>query len=376
MKVKNLSLYNFRNYQQGYWNFSDGINIFYGNNGQGKTNLLEAIYFSALGFSHRTFLESDLINNEFNDMSVAVKVESKQLEKEIRIKKAGRRLQKEINIDKIKIKPRELIGELNISIFSPEDLQLVKSDPSLRRRFLDMQICQINKIYCHSLGRYNKIVKHRNMLLKQIREKKARENSLDIWDEQFSKEAAYIFEQRIKILEKVSLLSSEAYENIAGKNEQTESIYKRKENEGEAFIKAFNESFNYEWYKKQLQQRRNIDIERSNTGIGPHRDDIFFTIDNMSAKSFASQGQQRSFVLALKIAELNLIKDECGEYPVFLLDDVMSELDATRKQNLLEFLNGKVQTFITLTEKEIVQNVSGAMFFKVEKGNVFEEKYG
>lgn len=375
MIVKQLFLNNFRNYQSENWQFSDGVNIFYGNNGHGKTNILESLHFSALGSSHRTSQESDLINNLSEGMSVIVDTEYLDIKKNIKIKKENRRARKEITIDKVKIKPRELIGELKITMFSPEDLQIVKNEPALRRRFLDMQISQVNSAYCLSLARYNKIIKQRNILLKQIKEKQAKESSLEVWDEQFSKEAAYLLTQRIKTVANISKLTEQLYANISGNAEKATSVYVRKENGGENDI-VENPSKAVEWYKNQLMERRKKDIERANTGIGPHRDDIFFSINEMPARSFASQGQQRSLVLALKMSEIQLIKEECGEYPVLLLDDVMSELDVQRKANLLEFLSGRVQTFITLTEKEIVGDISSAVFYKVENGTVSEDSYG
>ena len=373
MKVKELFLNNFRNYQSGNWRFIDGLNIFYGENGQGKTNILEALYFSALGSSHRTFQESDLINNFSDRMAIRVCLENFDIEKNIKIEKKSRASRKEITIDKMNITPRELIGEMKITMFSPEDLQIVKNEPALRRRFLDIQICQINNAYCVSLSRYNKIVKQRNILLKQIKEEAAKEGSLEIWDEQFAKEAAFLLRQRLNIMHKLTLLTKKIYEEIANR-EQASLIYVRKEIDGKICIDK-DAIISEEWYKEQLFKKRKKDIDRGSTSIGPHADDIFFSINDMPARHFASQGQQRSLVLSLKIAEMQMIKEECGEYPVLLLDDVMSELDARRKTNLLDFLNGRIQTFITLTEKEIIGNIDGAVFYKVEKGTAVEDDH-
>ncbi len=372
MKLKSIFLVNFRNYEQLNLEFFSNINIFYGNNGHGKTNILEAIYFCALGSSHRTNQESDLIKNDTDSMSAIVNIISKnEIGKTITIKKYNRKSKKEILVEKEKIKPRELIGQYYITMFSPEDLQLIKSDPALRRRFLDIELSQINSIYCFSLSRYNKILQHRNKILEQIREKKSSIELLNIWDEQFSKEAAYIFSQRLKIIKKISLLANSIYSQIADNSEQIDIIYNRKDDEN--IDLSEDQEKNYFWYKEKLNKKREKDILRGITTIGPHRDDLIFTLNGLIAKSFASQGQQRSIILALKMAQIQLIKQECGQYPILLLDDVMSELDVRRRHNLLNFLNDKVQTFITLTEKNIIDDFKSAKFFKIKSGTVTEE---
>ncbi len=375
MKVNKLSLNNFRNYETGNWHFSDQVNVFYGDNGQGKTNLLEAIYFSALGSSHRTFLESDLVRQNTDHMSLILHFQSAYIEKKITINKKNEKARKEIILDTNKIKPRELIGELKTTIFSPEDLLIVKSEPSFRRRFIDMELAQVSSSFCFSLARYNKIVQQRNKLLHEIREKNTSVRLLEAWDVQFAKEAAYIVKMRIKAMEKISLLAKNIYQDIAGKKEETGCVYKRRENGGDCF---FNDSSHFEenmecFYREMLFSRREKDIERGSTGVGPHRDDILFTIEERPLKVFGSQGQQRSFVLALKLAELQFIKDETDEFPILLLDDVMSELDPARRNNLLDFLNGRVQTFITLTDKELINNFKNASYYYVQGGKTIEE---
>ena len=346
--------------------------FFYGENGQGKTNILEALHFSALGSSHRTYQEDDLVKSNSSDMSVSVIFKRKDIEQKITIKKKTLKSQKEIFFDSSKIKPRELIGELKVTMFSPEDLQLVKNEPALRRRFIDMEISQINSTYCFSLARYNKIVQQRNRLLKDIREGRAKECLLDGWDGQFVKEAAFIVGERLKAVKKIASLSADIYDSIACGKECIDVLYKLKENNTESLIKEKYADMVL-WYQESLIQRRQKDIERASTGIGPHRDDLFFILDEKSIKSYGSQGQQRSFVLALKMAEMQFIKDECGEFPILLLDDVMSELDIGRRKNLLDFLHGRIQTFITLTEKEIMSGFSNAKYYQVLSGRIIEE---
>ena len=373
MIIKQLLLNNFRNYESGCWQFSNGINILYGENGQGKTNILESIYFCAFGSSHRTFQEADLINIDGNNMSVATNFLSIDIDKKITLKKDGKKQRKEIILDYDKIKPRELIGQLKVIMFSPEDLQLIKNDPATRRRFLDMEISQIDNKYCFSLAKYNKILQHRNKLLLEIREKSANEYMLDVWDEQLANEAAYLLEQRLKNLDILTQLFSQIYSSIAENSESVSLIYKRKENNGDNLITLEQDVDYIDWYKDSLKERRNKDIDRALTGIGLHRDDILFTINEKPIKSYGSQGQQRTFILALKIAEIQLIKKQCGQYPILLLDDVMSELDMKRRKNLLDFLSGKVQTFITVTDKESIESFTQAKYYKVDKGNIIEE---
>jgi DNA replication and repair protein RecF len=372
MKVKRLLVDNFRNCQKGDWLFADGINVLYGQNGQGKTNIIESLYFSALGCSHRTFQEDDLINNEAESMSVCV-VAEKEFGGEIKvvIKKSARRKNKEIIVDNNKVKPRELIGQTKAAIFSPEDMRLAKSDPAFRRRFIDMQIAQVNDAYCFSLARYNKILQQRNKLLAGIREGKMSLNLLEMWDEQLAKEASVILPARLKTLKKIDGLAAEIYGELSGGQEKSGLAYRRRKNGGDELIEESGED-SYLWYKKSLKERAKKDIERASTGIGPHRDDIFFTLDGLALRNFASQGQQRSFVLALKMAETAIMREECGEYPVLLLDDVLSELDEKRRKKLIYFLSGKVQTFITLTEKYLLADFGQATFYQVKKGNVRE----
>ncbi|MDR2006467.1 MAG: DNA replication/repair protein RecF [Acidaminococcales bacterium] len=372
MRVKRLLVDNFRNCQKGDWFFSGGINVLYGHNGEGKTNVIESLYFSALGCSHRTFQEDDLINSAADGMGVCVVAEKEDGgETKIVIKKSARRKSKEITVDNSKVKPRELIGQIKAAIFSPEDLKLAKSEPALRRRFIDMQIAQVNSAYCFSLARYNKILQQRNKLLAAIKERKMSVNLLEVWDDQLAKEASLILPARLKTLLKISRLTAEVYGELSGRREKAGMVYCRREDGSSEFVGEDAEN-SYCWYKKGLAARIKKDTENASTGLGPHRDDIFFTLDGLPLKNFASQGQQRSFVLALKIAETMIIRDECGEYPILLLDDALSELDARRRQKLIDFLSGRIQTFITLTEKNLFKDFGRAVFYRVEKGVVSE----
>ncbi|MDR3349821.1 MAG: DNA replication/repair protein RecF [Acidaminococcales bacterium] len=372
MKVKRLLVDNFRNCQKGDWSFSGGINVLYGQNGEGKTNIIESLYFSALGCSHRTFQEDDLINYAASGMGVCVVAERETGgETKIVIKKSARRKNKEIKVDNNNVKPRELIGQIKAAIFSPEDMKLAKGEPALRRRFVDIQIAQVNSAYCFSLARYNKILQQRNQLLAAIKEKRMSIGLLEMWDEQLAKEASIILPARLKTLAKISRLAAEVYGELSEGREKAGMVYRRREGDKDGFLEENGEN-SYLWYREGLAARVKKDTESASTGLGPHRDDIFFTLDGLPLKGFASQGQQRSFVLALKIAETMIIREECGEYPVLLLDDALSELDGRRRQKLIDFLSGRIQTFITLTEKDLFRNPQQAVFYRVEKGGISE----
>jgi DNA replication and repair protein RecF len=373
MIIKSLSVLNFRNYKSGEWRFSTGLNVLYGRNGQGKTNILEALCLASLAFSQRTAQEDDLINFAAEGFSVDVTARDNiGTLKNVLIKKKGRKLPKEIFLSGKKVRPRELIGELKTTVFFPEDLFMVKGEPAARRRFLDLQTAQLNGKYCFSLARYNKIVQQRNRLLGKIRKEGEDPALLDSWDEQLTREAADILEDRINMINKTLRLADSIYREIASGDGAAGGVYKRRENSGDSFLRE-TPADSRRWYEQEIAARRGKDIENMNTGVGPHRDDIYFTLNDLSMKQFASQGQQRSFVLALKMAEVQLIYNECGEYPVLLLDDVLSELDAERGKNLLAFLDGRVQTFITTTEKAAARDLPGAAFYLADGGNLYEE---
>ena len=372
MKINKIYAVNFRNYGACNLDFSSMINVFYGQNAQGKTNILEAIFYSAFGMSHRPFTEEDLLKLGCKEMAVGVEYDSFSGLHEIKIKKFQQlgRNKKEIFLDGAKVKPKEHYGSLNAVMFSPEDLQLVKGEPSLRRRFFDMQIAQTDPIYYDLLVKYNRVVQQRNKLLKEIRDNEGSSTQLQPWNKEFIALATAIAKKRQLALEKLKVIAGEIYASITGNKEILTIKYELKANNGELLYPE-NDFEDWEiFYTQKLAERERIDILRGNTGIGPHRDDIVLLLNDMSLKSFGSQGQQRSGALALKLSQLEYVRREIGEFPILLLDDVMSELDNSRRAQLLMFIDGKVQTFITVNDRELIPELVGNNYFEIVQGSV------
>ena len=372
MKINKIYAVNFRNYSSCNLDFSSMINVFYGQNAQGKTNILEAIFYSAFGISHRTFTEDDLLKISCREMAVGVEYESFSGDHDIKIKKYQQlgRSKKEIFLDGTKVRPKEHYGSLNVVMFSPEDLQLVKGEPSLRRRFFDMQIAQTDPIYYDLLVKYNRVLQQRNKLLKEIRDNGGNQQQLEPWNKEFIVLATAIAKKRQLALEKLQAIAGEIYASITGNKETLTIKYELKANNGELLYPESDFSAWEMFYTNKLKERERIDILRGNTGIGPHRDDIVLLLNGMSLKSFGSQGQQRSGALALKLSQLEYVRREIGEFPVLLLDDVMSELDNSRRAQLLLFIDGRVQTFITVNDRELIPELEGNAYFEIMQGSV------
>lgn len=372
MKINKIYAVNFRNYSSCNLDFSSMINVFYGQNAQGKTNILEAIFYSSFGMSHRTFTEDDLLKISCKEMAVGVEYESFSGVHDIKIKKYQQlgRNKKEIFLDGTKVRPKEHYGSLNVVMFSPEDLQLVKGEPSLRRRFFDMQIAQTDPIYYDLLVKYNRVLQQRNKLLKEIRDNGGTPQQLEPWNKEFIVLATAIAKKRQLALEKLQAIAGEIYASITGNKETLTIKYELKANNGELLYPESDFSAWEIFYTNKLKERERIDILRGNTGIGPHRDDIVLLLNDMSLKSFGSQGQQRSGALALKLSQLEYVRREIGEFPVLLLDDVMSELDNNRRAQLLLFIDGRVQTFITVNDRELIPELAGNAYFEIMQGSV------
>lgn len=375
MKIKGLYLHNFRNYGLCSLQFPAMVNIFYGKNAQGKTNLLEAIFYAAFGMSHRTFQEDDLFCDGRREMAVKADFTSFDSDYEIKIKRYEQngRIKKELLLDNVNIRAKEHYGTLNTVMFSPEDLQLIKGEPQLRRRFFDMQIAQTDEAYYELLVKYNRLLQQRNRLLKEIRDNDGDKSQLNLWNNELSASAARIIKKRLAALEELLVIASGIYASIAGGSETMLINYALKTSND--FILQQSDKSENEWqefYLKELHERQALDILRGNTSIGPHRDDLFFYVSGKLLKAFGSQGQQRSAALALKLAQLEYVKNNTGEYPVLLLDDVMSELDSERRTHLLKFIDGRVQTFITVNDKHLIPDLNNNAYFYIENGKVMQ----
>ena len=364
MIIEELKVVNFRNYENGHLKFHPELNVFIGNNAQGKTNLLEAIYLCAVGKSFRTNRDKEMINVKKQQAYVQVKLKKKygDVDIEVRLDTGSG---KDIKINKIYLtKTGELLGNLNVVLFSPEDLKIVKEGPNERRRFMDREISQIFAKYYYILGQYNKILKHRNKLLKNNRGRKL---DLEVWDEQLAVAGAWVTVYRRDFIKKINLLAKLMHRKVTRSAEVLEIIY-------DANIKI-KEDDEIDRIKKnmlrELKNNVNIDMRRGLTTMGPHRDDMILKTNGLDVRKYGSQGQQRTAVLSLKLAEIELIKSEVGEYPVLLLDDVMSELDLERQGCLIGNLKN-IQTFITTTMTEHVKKTDqkNRAIFNISNGKV------
>ncbi|WP_127837495.1 DNA replication/repair protein RecF [Clostridium prolinivorans] len=363
MYIKNLQLLNFRNYEEINIEFNNGVNIFIGDNAQGKTNILESIYYSSLAKSHRTNKDKELINWNKDYAYNKSYISKERLDKiiEIKIFKDGK---KGIRINGIKInKIQELIGIFNVVLFSPEDLKIVKESPSYRRKFLDTEICKLNKKYYYNLVQYNKVLNERNTLLKKWNEDINK--MIDIYDVQLSKFGSYIISERLKYINLLNQKGSVIHKEITSELENISFKYITSIKD----LENIENELNY-----ILKKNIKTDMERKTTSYGPHRDDFSININGVDTRNFGSQGQQRTSVLTIKFASLQIIKEETKEYPILLLDDVLSELDLNRQKYILNSINN-VQTIITCTGIENIKNYlnSSAKVFEVKNGKIIKE---
>jgi DNA replication and repair protein RecF len=366
--IKNLKLRSFRNYSSLDVEFAKNFNIIYGNNAQGKTNILEAMFLCASGRSHRTSKDADLVEIGKDGYQVRLSLIRKSGEAEIEIN-YRKDEKKRIKINDIPAKRiGSLIGKLNAVIFSPEDLMLIKEGPSERRRFLDITISQLKPAYFYELQQYAKLLAQRNSLLKELKEKRQLIGTLDIWNENLSKTGARIIRARADFIKRLNNLLKTNHKRIAGSAEDLKINYcpSVKANNYES-IEDIQKSFN-----SSLERAVNIETKRGSTLYGPQRDDYEILLNNINIKQFGSQGQQRTAVLSIKLSEIDIVKEDTGEHPVLLLDDVMSELDRKRQEFLIKNLD-EVQTFITCTDKSFFTryDMNNAKFFKVDKGVVY-----
>lgn len=340
MKINELELQNYRNYTTQKIKLSDNLNIIIGKNAQGKTNLLEAVFLCAIGRSPRTTKDKDLINWNNNFAKVYLNVSKNIGNKEIDIYLFANQ-NKAIKIDKIPIKKMgQLMSVFNAIYFSPDELKLIKESPDERRRFMDIDLCQFDRNYFYTLGNYNKVLMQRNKLLKNP-DYETLKATLPIWDEQLAGYGAKIILARLKLIEKLKVFANTIHKNLTSNAEDLIISYQGYTAESETELKNLLLSK----YAENIDK----DIKLGFTTIGPHRDDIKISANNIDLRSFGSQGQQRTASLTLKLAELEVFKENIGEYPVLLLDDVLSELDLTRQNKLLEYIK-PIQTLLSCTD--------------------------
>ena len=357
MWIKKIKINNFRNYKSQEINLEKNINIFYGENAQGKTNIIEAIFLSSMGKSFRAKKDKEMIMLGEEKSNIEIEYEKTDRDGKIKIELGNKKI---VYINGIKIKKlSELLGKVNVVIFTPDDINILKGGPQNRRRFLDIMISQLRPNYMYNLNLYLKTLEQRNNYLRQIREENKNENMLDIWDEELSNYAINIYNYRKEFIEKIKNKIKNIHSEITNNKEEIE-------------IEYLSECNSKEKYLELLKQRRKLDIIKGYTTKGIHRDDFNIYINKKELEIYGSQGQHRTAILSLKLSELNIVKDEIGESPILLLDDFMSELDEKRRKNFLEKIND-VQVIITCTEKIDIENKE-ILVYNVKSGDVKKEK--
>ena len=360
MIIKSIELSNFRNYEELDIHFDEGTNILYGANAQGKTNLLEAAYLSGTTKSHKGSKDKEMIrfDAEESHIRTVVSKNDKEYQIDMHLRRNG---SKGVAVNKIPIKKAsELFGILNIVFFSPEDLNIIKNGPSERRRFIDLELCQLDKLYLSDLSRYNKVLNQRNHLLKDIYYRHDLIETLPMWDAQLLEYGRRIIHKRKQFVEELNEIIADIHSHISGGKEHL--ILKYEPNIDDIF------------FEDELLRARQKDLKLCQTTVGPHRDDMLFSVDGIDIRKYGSQGQQRTSALSLKLSEIHLVKRSINNTPVLLLDDVLSELDSNRQNFLLNSISD-IQTIITCTGlEEFVKNrFEVNKVFHVVDGHVTEK---
>ena len=360
MIIKSLELSDYRNYDKLAIQFNKGTNILYGDNAQGKTNILESIYLSGTTKSHRGSKERDIIQIGKSESHIRVFVEKDEVIRRIDMH-LKKNKPKGVAIDGIPIKKSsELFGMINLVFFSPEDLAIIKNGPSERRRFIDLELCQLDKVYLHNLTKYSKVINQRNMLLKQIIYNPSLKDTLKIWNMQLVEYGSKIIESRSAFIQRLNMIIYDIHKNLTGNKEE--------------LIIQYEPNVEIDDFHNKLEKVEERDIQFKITSVGPHRDDISFNINNKNVRLYGSQGQQRTSALSLKLAEIQLVKDTIHENPILLLDDVLSELDRKRQNYLLNSIYD-IQTIITCTglEEFINNRFKINSMYKIVNGTISKE---
>jgi DNA replication and repair protein RecF len=364
LHLRELILRNYRNYDHLELSFPTGLIVLAGRNAQGKTNIIESIFLSCTGRSHRTPKDRELI--QWNKDEALVRTKADKLVGSSRIDiYLNSREKKKILINGGPVgRLGELMGHLNSVIFSPEDLKLVREGPSERRRFMDMELSQIRPQYFYYLQQYNRILNHRNNLLKDIQKKPSLAKTLPVWDEQLAEAGSFIIQQRHNFNVSLQKIAQEIHNRITNGTEELSLVYKSSVPYKTGTLSEIKESF-----IRELEIRQADDIDRGLTSRGCHRDDMSFHINGVDVRMYGSQGQKRTTVLSIKLSELEFMYGETGEYPLLLLDDAMSELDSFRQKMLLEYID-KVQTFVTVTDLDQFPDIRSrdSQIFRIRSG--------
>ena len=361
MRIESIKLENFRNYEELDLALDEGTNLFYGDNAQGKTNILESVYLCGTTKSHRGSKDREMIRFGEEEAHIRMCIRKQDIPYRIDMHLKKNKA-KGIAVNGVPIRrASELIGLGNFVFFSPEDLNIIKNGPSERRRFLDMELCQLNKVYIHHLGNYNRILMQRNKLLKDLPFHPEYQDTLDIWDEQMVSYGNQVIRAREEFVKDLEKIICKIHEKLSGGKEILQVSYEKNVSEEE--------------FSDQLKKNREKDLRLKLSHTGPHRDDLMFRIGDVDIRRFGSQGQQRTAALSLKLAEIQLVKEKIKDTPVLLLDDVLSELDSSRQRYLLENIS-RIQTLITCTGigKFVENQFQIDRLFYVEHGTVRNEK--
>lgn len=368
MYIEQLKLSHYRNYEHISLNFSPTINVFIGENAQGKTNIMESIYVLAMAKSHRTSNDKELIHwdADYGKIEGVVQKKYGSLPIELVVSKKGKK-GKINHLEQTKLS--NYIGQMNVVMFAPEDLNVVKGSPQVRRRFIDMEIGQISSVYLYDLLNFQKVLKQRNHLLKMNQGKSCINDVMfEVYTEQYIQTAIKIIQKRFYFMELLQQWAEPIHTSISRGLEKLVVTYKPVS--GMKADWSIEQMTNY--LEQKLHEVKNRELERGVTLIGPHRDDLQFLVNDYDVQTFGSQGQQRTTALSLKLAEIELIKQETKEVPILLLDDVLSELDDYRQTHLLNTIQGEVQTFVTTTSVEGIQHetIQQAEMFHVKQGTI------
>lgn len=359
MYVESIELSDYRNYESLSIGFDSSTNILYGDNAQGKTNVLESIYLCGTTKSHRGSKDKEIIRFNSDEAHIKMFIRKDGISQRIDMH-LKKNKSKGIAVNGVPIrKVSELLGVINIIFFSPEDLNIIKNGPSERRKFIDLELCQLDKIYLHNLMKYNKVLEQRNKLLKEIHFKfdSYLADTLDVWDMQLADYGVKIIKIREEFINNLNKIIFDIHKNLSGGKEELTISYEPNISRSD--------------FLKKIKINREKDINIKSTSVGPHRDDIGFYIKGIDVRKYGSQGQQRTCALSLKLSEIEIVKSLIKDIPVLLLDDVMSELDSSRQNHLLDSLKG-IQTIITCTglDEFIEKKIAAKKIYKVENGTV------
>lgn len=361
MFIESIELLNYRNYKQLHMDFHSGTNVLYGDNAQGKTNILEAVYVCSTTKSHKGSKDKEIVRfgEEESHIKMTVRRDGIPYRIDMHLKKNRT---KGVAVNGVPIKKAsELFGIVNVIFFSPEDLNIIKNGPAERRRFLDLELCQLNKVYVYDLVQYNRVVVQRNKLLKEMDSDPSLKETLNIWDSQLVRFGSELIRLRTRFVEELNELIREIHFHLSGEKEELEIQYEP--------------NVTPETFEAELSRNRNQELRQRLTLTGPHRDDLNFIVNGADIRKFGSQGQQRTAALSLKLSEIELVKRTVKDYPVLLLDDVLSELDGKRQEHLLSEIS-HIQTLITCTGLDEFVNSRFQMdkIFKIVEGTVESEE--